>query len=69
MSESVNEESRLDRLEAKVAEIMKQLQVLNNDVTSLSVPCIASNRDFTTRMKESLENLQGSNILPQRLPL
>ena len=46
MSKSTNGESRLDRLEAKVAEIMKQLQVLIDVVASWTVPHIADDRSF-----------------------
>ena len=46
MSKSTNGESRLDRLEAKVAEIMKQLQVLIDVVASWTVPHIADDSSF-----------------------
>ena len=46
MSKSTNGESRLDRLEAKVAEIMKQLQVLIDVVASWTVPHTADDRSF-----------------------
>ena len=46
MSESANEESRLDRLEVKVAKIAEQLLVLTNLVARLTVPCVANNRNL-----------------------
>ena len=47
MSKSANEESRLDRLEAKVAEITEQLQVLTNAMAGLTVSCIANDRSLS----------------------
>ena len=49
MSKSVNEEYHLDRLEAKVAEIAKQLQVLIDVVASWTVPHIADDRSFSNQ--------------------
>ena len=46
MSKSTNGEFRLDRLEAKVAEIMNQLQVLIDIVASWTVPHIADDRNL-----------------------
>ena len=46
MSKSTNGESRLDWSEVRVAEIVKQLQVLIDVVASWTVPHIADNRSF-----------------------
>ena len=54
MSKSTNRESRLDRLEAKVAEIMKQLQVLIDVVASWTVPHIADDRSFCNQNERTI---------------
>ena len=64
MSESVNEESRLDQLEAKVAEMMEQLQVLTNIVTSLTVPSIANNRDLCNRNEKTIGESSRIKTIP-----
>ena len=49
MNESANEGSHLDQLETKVAGIIEILQVLTNVVASLTVLCIADNREMNNQ--------------------
>ena len=67
MSKSVNEESRLDQLEAKVAEIAKQLQVLTNVVTSLTVPRIVDNRDLCNRNEMTIRESSRIKTIPSEI--
>ena len=69
MSESVNEESRLDQLEAKVAEIAKQLQVLTNVVTSLTMPRIVDNRDLCNRNERTIGKPSRIKPTPSEIAL
>ena len=49
MNESANEGSRLDQLETKVTGIIEILQVLTNVMASLTVLCIADNREMNNQ--------------------
>ena len=71
MSNSTNGESCLDRLVAKVAEIMKQLQVLIDVVASWTVPHIADDRSFCNQNERTIGDPSGteptsSEIAPVR---
>ena len=60
-------ESRLDQLEAKVAEFAKQLQVLTNVVTSLTVPRIVDNRDLCNQDERTIRESSRIKSIPSEI--
>ena len=71
MSKSVNDESRLDRLEIKVAEIVEQLQAWTNVVASLAVHHVTSDKDSCDHSKKTIEEpsrtkTTSSEVIPAR---